>query len=66
MLISARGGNYGSGSPASGMNHQDTYLRTVMSFIGITEVATINAEGVASGEAGLDQAQSQIDRLHAA
>ncbi|MBY6095003.1 FMN-dependent NADH-azoreductase [Ferrimonas balearica] len=66
VLISARGGNYSSGSPASGMNHQDTYLRTVMSFIGITDVATINAEGVASGEAGLDEAQSQIDRLHAA
>ncbi|MBY6185630.1 FMN-dependent NADH-azoreductase [Marinobacter hydrocarbonoclasticus] len=63
VLISARGGNYGSASPAFAMNHQDTYLRTVMGFIGITEVTTINAEGVAGGDAGLAEARQAIEAL---
>ncbi|MEH6823748.1 MAG: FMN-dependent NADH-azoreductase [Motiliproteus sp.] len=62
-VISARGGNYGAGSPAAAYNHQDTYLKTVLGFIGITEVVFINAEGVASGEQGLQEAASQIDRV---
>ncbi|MEH6472162.1 MAG: FMN-dependent NADH-azoreductase [Halopseudomonas sp.] len=62
-VISARGGNYGVGSPAAAMNHQDTYLKTVLGFIGITDVVFINAEGVASGEQGFEQAASQIDTV---
>lgn len=66
VLISARGGNYSSTSPAFAMNHQDTYLKTVMGFIGITQVTTINAEGVAGSEAGLELARNQIAELSAA
>ena len=62
-VISARGGNYAEGSPAAGYNHQDTYLKTVLGFIGITDVVFINAEGVASGEQGVLEAASQIDSV---
>jgi FMN-dependent NADH-azoreductase len=62
-VISARGGRYSEGSPAAGYNHQDTYLKTVLGFIGITDVVFINAEGVASGEQGVLEAASQIDRV---
>lgn len=62
-VISARGGRYGEGSPAASYNHQDTYLKTVLGFIGITDVVFINAEGVASGEQGVLDAASQIDTL---
>lgn len=62
-VISARGGNYGAQSPAAAMNHQDTYLKTVLGFIGITDVEFINAEGVASGEQGVEAAASQIDHV---
>ncbi|MBY5991721.1 FMN-dependent NADH-azoreductase [Ferrimonas balearica] len=65
VLISARGGNYSAGSPAHAFNHQDTYLRTVMGFVGITDVAVINAEGVARGEEGLAQAREAIAKLAA-
>ncbi len=62
-VISARGGNYGAGSPAAALNHQDTYLKTVLAFIGITDVVFINAEGVAAGEQGMQQAAHQIDAV---
>lgn len=62
-VISARGGRYGEGSPAAAYNHQDTYLKTVLGFIGITDLVFINAEGVASGEQGLLEAASQIDSI---
>jgi FMN-dependent NADH-azoreductase len=45
IVASSRGGVYSSG-PASTMDFQETYLRTVFSFIGITDVEFIRAEGV--------------------
>lgn len=62
-IISARGGNYGADSPAAAMNHQDTYLKTVLAFIGISDVVFINAEGVASGEQGIEEASSHIEAV---
>ncbi len=66
VLINARGGNYSASSPAHGMNHQDTYLQTVLGFVGITDLTVINAEGVAGGEAGLVEARNRIAELAAA
>ncbi|MCW8885039.1 MAG: FMN-dependent NADH-azoreductase [Motiliproteus sp.] len=63
FIISARGGRYGDGSPAAAMNHQDTYLKTVLGFIGIEDVTTINAEGVSSGDQGVQTAAAEIDTL---
>lgn len=47
ILVLARGGVYSG--PLNGRDHQETYLRTVLNFLGITEIQTIVIEGVALG-----------------
>src|SRR5487761_918451 len=47
-LVLARGGVYTQG-PMQAFNFQDTYLRVVLGFIGITDVEVIAVEGVAFG-----------------
>ena len=46
VIVSSRGGIYGEGSPARVMDHQESYLKTVLGFAGITDVSVIRAEGV--------------------
>ena len=62
-IASGRGGVYSSGD-ASALDHQEAYLKTALSFIGITDVEVVRAEGLNMGdearEQGLSNAQSQI------
>jgi FMN-dependent NADH-azoreductase len=44
VIVSGRGGIYGDGSPA---DFQETYLRHLFSFIGVTDLEFVRAEGVA-------------------
>jgi len=44
-ILSASGGSYEPGSPAAPMNHADPYLKTVLGFIGITDVSFVAAGG---------------------
>ncbi len=44
-VIVASGGVYQAGSPAAAMNFVDPYLKTVLGFIGVTEVNVITAGG---------------------
>jgi len=46
VIVSSRGGIYGEGSPARVMDHQESYLKTALGFMGITDVSVIRAEGV--------------------
>lgn len=46
IIVSSRGGLYGEGSPARAMDHQETYLKTALGFVGITDVEIVRAEGV--------------------
>jgi FMN-dependent NADH-azoreductase len=46
ILASSRGGYYGADSPAAGLQHQESYLRGFLGFIGITDVELVSAEGV--------------------
>lgn len=62
-LLSASGSRFGEGSPIQAMNHSDTYLRTALAFIGITDVTTIRADGVASSAEALERAKAEIDDL---
>lgn len=57
-IVSGRGGNYPSGSP---MDFQETYLKAVFGFLGITDIHTVRAEGLAMGEEA--RAQSLHDAL---
>lgn len=47
VVVVSRGGFYSEGGPAAGMNHQEPYLRTVLGFIGLTDVSFIEVEGQA-------------------
>ena len=70
ILALSRGGFYGPGKPAAHYEHQESYLRGVFGFIGLPEIETILAEGVATGpeqrQKALDGALEQIATLRAA
>jgi len=59
-ILAARGGNYAAGSPMQQLNHQDTYLKTILGFIGLTNVQTISAEGVSMGNEGFEHAKQMV------
>ena len=48
VLVSSRGGAYGDDSA---YEHQESYLKVVFGFFGITDVRVVRAEGLAMGEA---------------
>lgn len=70
VIASARGGFYCPESPAHANEHQESYLRAVMSSLDVAEIAMIRAEGVAAGPeraaAAIDAALAEIDRLELA
>jgi FMN-dependent NADH-azoreductase len=49
FIASSRGGAYGPETPAAFLEHQETYLRGALGFIGLTDVTVIRAEGVNMG-----------------
>jgi FMN-dependent NADH-azoreductase len=63
FIASTRGGIYTAGSPAAGLEHQETYLTTVLSFIGLTDIIFIRAEGLAIGP---EAREGAIGKAHAA
>jgi FMN-dependent NADH-azoreductase len=69
IVASARGGFYGAETPAAFLDHQESYLRGVFGFFGITDVTFIRAEGVARGPEArgkaLDLAKGEIAKLAA-
>jgi FMN-dependent NADH-azoreductase len=46
-ILIASGGVYEAGSPASAMNFIDPYLKTILAFVGITDVKFVSAGGAA-------------------
>jgi FMN-dependent NADH-azoreductase len=65
-IVASRGGAYSNG-PTAAYNFQDSYLRSVLGFLGLTDITVIVAEqqkmGPDAQAAGLVQAQSQIAEL---
>ena len=54
FIFCARGGGgYGPGEPMEAVNFQDTYLRTVFKFIGITDVTFVYDEKTRAGDSEL-------------
>jgi FMN-dependent NADH-azoreductase len=49
FIASSRGNIYTPGSPAAPFEHQESYLLGVLSFIGLTNVTIVRAEGLAFG-----------------
>jgi FMN-dependent NADH-azoreductase len=49
IIASSRGGMFGPDSPTATFDHQETYLRALFGFLGVTDITFIRAEGVAMG-----------------
>lgn len=58
IVASSRGGFYGPQTAAAFLDHQESYLRGVFGFFGITDVTFVRAEGVAVSP---DQRAKSID-----
>jgi FMN-dependent NADH-azoreductase len=69
IIASSRGGFVGSDTPFAALDHQESYLRTLFGFLGITNITFVRAEGVALGAAAhenaIKAAKSQMPRLAA-
>jgi FMN-dependent NADH-azoreductase len=69
IVASSRGGFYGPNTPAAPLEHQESYLRAVFGFLGITDVTFVHAEGVALGaearEKAIKAARGEVTRLAA-
>ncbi|MEG3148435.1 FMN-dependent NADH-azoreductase [Sphingomonas sp. ZT3P38] len=69
IIASSRGGFYGADTQAAFLDHQETYLRGVFGFFGVTDIRFIRAEGIAMGEAqrqqAIDSAEVEISKLAA-
>lgn len=50
IVASTRGGVYSTSEGGQAMEHQESYLKVVMGFFGITDVRFVRAEGVAMGD----------------
>ncbi|MDD5323965.1 MAG: NAD(P)H-dependent oxidoreductase [Polaromonas sp.] len=51
IMASARGGVYSTSDAGNAMEHQESYLKTIFGFFGVTDVRFVRAEGLAMGEA---------------
>lgn len=61
IVASSRGGVYSTNPALSFLDHQESYLKAVFGFFGITDVKFVRAEGVALGEAAKTQALTAAD-----
>jgi len=68
-IASSRGNVYAPGSPAAAFEHHESYLTGVLSFIGLTDVSIVRAEGLAFGpeakEAAMLKARANIAAMAA-
>ena len=64
LVIESRAGLYSEGGPAGAMDHQEPHIRTLLGFMGITDVKFVRAEKLAFGpeaaEASVADAARQL------
>ncbi|MBP2312094.1 FMN-dependent NADH-azoreductase [Azospirillum soli] len=70
IIASSRGGVYSTSDAMRALDHQESFLRTVLGFMGITDVTVIRAEGVGMGPEArakaMDAAGREIEELFVA
>ena len=62
IVASSRGGVYSTSEGGQAMEHQESYLKVVFGFFGITDVRFVRAEGVGMGPDAKAQALGNADR----
>jgi FMN-dependent NADH-azoreductase len=62
IIVSTRGGLYSGGTAAAHLDHQETYLKAILGFLGITDITVVRAEGLAMG----DNRAPSMEAAHAA
>lgn len=62
VVVSTRGGFYGSDTPLAAIDHQEPYLRAVFGFFGITNLEYIRAEGIAVSPEQREKAVQDAER----
>lgn len=69
IVASTRGGQYGEGTPLAFLDHQETYLRGFLGFLGITDITFVRAEGLSispeNRTAAIDAALAEAEKLAA-
>jgi FMN-dependent NADH-azoreductase len=69
FIASSRGNVYAPGSPAAPFEHHESYLTSVLQFIGLTDVTVVRAEGLGFGpearQAAMGKAREQIAAIAA-
>ncbi len=69
FIASARGGVYTGSSPAAPFDHQESYLKAALTFIGLSDITVIRAEGLGLGDeakaAAVAKAKAEIEALAA-
>jgi len=69
IVASSRGGVFSVGTPTAAFDFQETYLRALFGFFGITNVSFVRAEGVAMGPdaraKAIESAKDEASRLAA-
>lgn len=67
IVASTRGGAYSTSEGGQAMEHQESYLKVIFGFFGISDVRIVRAEGLAMGEvpktAALTAAREQIAQV---
>ena len=69
LVASARGGFYSTSEAGQAMEHQESYLKVIFGFMGVTDVTFVRAEGIGMGpearETAVQGAKAQIEALEA-
>ena len=61
IVASTRGGVYSTNPALAFLDHQESYLKAVFGFVGITDVRFVRAEGVAMGDEAKAKALAAAD-----
>jgi FMN-dependent NADH-azoreductase len=61
IVASSRGGMYAGNPMMEALEHQESYLKTVFGFFGVTDIRFVRAEGMAMGEDAKAKAFASAD-----
>jgi FMN-dependent NADH-azoreductase len=63
VVITSRGGSYTAGKPQAALDFQEPYLRSVLGFIGLTDITFIHAEYQTGGEKAEASRSAAIEQI---